>query len=182
MRRVPMAKASTRRRPATAACMNRSSAREYGSIDPLTSHSRTSRRGCRDGAYQARRMGSPPVRNAPRTVARMSGCVAAAASRAAAACCAASPRWREDRPSTAARRRSRPRCTRQSPCGAEPRPGCTKDAVARSAAPPQRVVVGSGRVDTDPLLDGHRGGRGISRGGARTTRIHDRRRRCPRAA
>ena len=43
--RVPSANASTRARPTTAACRNRRSARAYGSIEPLTSQSSTTRRG-----------------------------------------------------------------------------------------------------------------------------------------
>ena len=39
------ANASTRPRPTTAACRKRTSARAYGSIEPLTSHSSTIRRG-----------------------------------------------------------------------------------------------------------------------------------------
>ena len=50
--RVPSANASTRWRPATAACTNRSSARAYGSIEPLTSSSSTSRRGRSPGSRQ----------------------------------------------------------------------------------------------------------------------------------
>ena len=42
--RVPRANASTRRRPATAACTKRSNARAYGSIDPDTSSRSTRRR------------------------------------------------------------------------------------------------------------------------------------------
>ena len=43
--RVPRANTSTRCRPITAAWANRTRARAYGSIDPLTSRSRTNRRG-----------------------------------------------------------------------------------------------------------------------------------------
>ena len=52
--RVPSANASTRPRPTTAACRKRTSARAYGSIEPLTSQSSTMRRGRDAGSRNAR--------------------------------------------------------------------------------------------------------------------------------
>ncbi len=71
--RVPRANASTRWRPPTAAWTKRSIARAYGSIEPLMSSSRTSRRRRSPGSRQARRIGSPPARSAWRIVRRRSG-------------------------------------------------------------------------------------------------------------
>ena len=73
VRRVPSANASTFWRPATAAWTNRSNALAYGSIDPLTSSSSTSRRLRVVGSRQCRRIGSPPTCIAARTVRRRSG-------------------------------------------------------------------------------------------------------------
>ena len=106
--------------PTTAAWAKRISARAYGSIDPLTSSSSTSRRGRSLGGGIRGRIGSPPV---------------------AAPCgpCGADRGWpagRRDRPSRSdgrcapppagppsagAARRARRRCRWRSPCGAASR-------------------------------------------------------------
>ena len=76
--RVPRANASTRPRPTTAACRKRSSARAYGSIEPLTSSSSTSRRGPL-GRLEERAVASARRRRA----ARAARCGAGRAGRAA---------------------------------------------------------------------------------------------------
>ena len=51
----------------------RISIRVYGSIEPLTSHRTTMRRGRTPGCFHARRTGSPPARKERRTVRGRSG-------------------------------------------------------------------------------------------------------------
>ena len=72
VRRVPNAKASTRCRPTTAACMKRNSARAYGSMLPEMSSSTTRRRCFSPGSRHNSWMGSPPWVIDARTVLRKS--------------------------------------------------------------------------------------------------------------
>ena len=71
--RVPSANASTRVRLTTAACTNRTNARAYGSMEPLTSSSSTSGRGRVPVVWYAGGATSPAARSDRRTVRRMSG-------------------------------------------------------------------------------------------------------------
>ena len=120
--RVPSANASTFWRPATAAWTNRSSARAYGSIDPLTSSSSTSRR------LRGRRLA--PVA-ADRLAARLSSPPAPCGAGRVGPCAAGGrrsrqrPAGRADEPqaasSAAGPRSARRRRSRRSPCAAAPR-------------------------------------------------------------
>ena len=71
--RVPRVNTSTLVRPTTAAWAKRISALAYGSIEPLTSSSSTSLLARSLWRRNSRRIGSPPVASALRTVRRRSG-------------------------------------------------------------------------------------------------------------
>ena len=141
--RVPRANASTRRRPATAACTKRSRARAYGSIEPLTSSSSTSRRWRVAGVRKWRRIGSPSVRSAARTVRRRSGravrCVGRRHPQRPARRAGEAQAGHQPVGLGAARRRRR----RRSPC-------CRSTSVDAEAQLERRVVVRRRRLGSSP--------------------------------
>ena len=120
--------------------------RAYASIEPLTSHSSTRRRGRSAGSTKARLIGSPPARSARRTVRRRSGRPRLAPARRACGATAASRRPGAGRPSAGATRRTRRGCSARSRAGAAPRRGCSAPtsvgaSLASAVVVRRRVVV-----------------------------------------